>query len=67
MKRNLLEDVMNEIHGYNKQDKMDIDDCNNGEGDSATKGNYDFLFGASGPCILEEYQVKVEEQKKELG
>jgi hypothetical protein len=48
---------MNEIHGYNndqqKIENMDID-----EGD---KKNFDYLFGSSGPCILEEYQVKVEE------
>ena len=34
---------------------MEIDD------DKAEKENYDFFFGSSGPCILEEYQVKVEE------
>ena len=38
---------------------MDIDE-------DATKQQYDYVFGSSGPCILEEYQVKVEEQKKEL-
>ena len=38
---------------------MDID-----EGDK--KASHDYFFGSSGPCILEEYQVKVEEQKKEL-
>ena len=32
----------------------------------ANQQQYDYLFGSSGPCILEEYQVKVEEQKKEL-
>jgi len=26
----------------------------------------DGVFGSAGPCILEEYQVKVEEQKREL-
>lgn len=41
---------------------MEIDD---GVGEPAK--DHDFLFGSSGPCILEEYQVKVEEQKKELG
>ena len=38
---------------------MDIDED---RGESKEKNNeYDYLFGSSGPCILEEYQVKVEE------
>jgi hypothetical protein len=41
---------MNEIHGYNKSDQMEIDD---GVGEPAK--DHDFLFGSSGPCILEEY------------
>mmetsp|Transcript_23012 Transcript_23012/g.22359 ORF Transcript_23012/g.22359 Transcript_23012/m.22359 type:complete len:116 (+) Transcript_23012:745-1092(+) len=49
---------MNEINGYNN--KMEIDDGNE------KNENFDYAFGNSGPCILEEYQVKVEEQKKEL-
>lgn len=53
---------MNEFHGFNKQEGMEIDEAN-GEKQSP---EFDFLFGSSGPCILEEYQVKVEEQKKEL-
>ena len=39
---------------------MDVDE-------GTTRQQYDYVFGSSGPCILEEYQVKVEELKKELG
>jgi hypothetical protein len=48
---------MNELHGYNKSEGMEIDE---------TGDKNEYAFGSSGPCILEEYQVKVEEQKKEL-
>jgi hypothetical protein len=41
---------MSELHG---QEGMVVDKLGNSE--------VDFLFGSSGPCILEEYQVKVEE------
>lgn len=49
---------MKEFHGFNSQENpMDIDSNN---------PQMDFVFGSSGPCILEEYQVKVEEQKREI-
>jgi hypothetical protein len=37
---------------------MEIDEINTTE---AQQRPLDFAFGSSGPCILEEYQVKVEE------
>lgn len=48
---------MNEINGFDPSTKP-----------SSEKGeeSIDFFFGNSGPCILEEYQVMVEEQKKEI-
>lgn len=53
---------MREFHGGDESSgsKMDVDESNGGS------SNLDFVFGSSGPCILEEYQVKVEEQKREL-
>lgn len=51
---------MREFHGGDDSNtKMDVDESKGGS-------NLDFVFGSSGPCILEEYQVKVEEQKREL-
>lgn len=47
---------MNEINGFDSSNRpMDSD-----------KNDIDLFFGNSGPCILEEYQVMVEEQKKEI-
>jgi hypothetical protein len=38
---------MNELHGFNKGDGMEVDKLGSND--------IDFLFGSSGPCILEEY------------
>lgn len=62
-KKDVFKDIMNEINGYQSSasiekrlEGMDID------GEVQNKGDgLDFYFGSSGPCILEEYQVKVEE------
>ena len=50
---------MNEINGFDTTKSSPNDS-------EKTDSNIDFFFGNSGPCILEEYQVKVEEQKKEI-
>jgi hypothetical protein len=56
-KKNLFQDVMNEIHGYGSQMEIDSNQLadNNKEGGAQQDSNYDFYFGSSGPCILEEY------------
>ena len=56
-KRNIYSDIINEIHGYDKMNQMEIDNGNE---------EANLFFGNSGPTILEEYQVKVAEQTKEL-
>lgn len=48
---------MKELHGYDKNSGMDIDERNE---------ETNIFFGNSGPTILEEYQVKVSEQSKEI-
>jgi len=48
---------MSEFHGTkNDAEKMQTD----------KQSDEDFVFGSSGPCILEEYQVRVEEFKRDL-
>ncbi len=42
---------MNEIHGYDRSDGMEVDESDG----KKENPDYDFLYGSSGPCILEEY------------
>lgn len=50
-KRDIYQEIMNELHGFNKGDGGMVDETNS----KIDNPDYDFLFGSSGPCILEEY------------
>ena len=56
-KRNLFESVIKEINGGVMPEQQD---------DGSGSQIFDTVFGNAGPTILEEYQLKVEEQTKEL-
>ena len=55
MRRELYTEIMREFHGSDSE-KMQTDN----------QDDLDFVFGSSGPCILEEYQVRVEEFKRDV-
>ena len=56
-KRKLYEEVVKEINGGAMPSQT---------GDSTESQIFDAAFGNSGPTVLEEYQLKVEEQAREL-
>lgn len=65
-KKGFYEDVMNELNqkgSNNKNENMDIDEGGNNNSEEV---NTQYSFLNMGPSILEEYQSKVEEQRKEL-
>ena len=55
-KKNLYEEIVKEINGGVMPDQTDAD-----------SNVFDATFGNAGPTVLEEYQLKVEEQTRELG
>ena len=58
-RRNIYDEVVAEINEGDNLNPMELD-----EGDG--KRDQDQFFSNSGPGILEEYLLKVQEQKKEL-